>query len=69
MDAVALAYHAESDKTFAINGSGRSPQAATVEAIHVMDHDHIDPLAITVPGAAHATRYPSASAVSVLEEP
>ncbi|WP_110647489.1 gamma-glutamyltransferase family protein [Salinicola peritrichatus] len=56
-DAIALAYHAESDETFAINGSGRSPQAATVEAFHAMGNDHIDPLgplAITVPGAPHA---------------
>ncbi|MGV6871883.1 gamma-glutamyltransferase family protein [Pseudochelatococcus sp. B33] len=56
-DAIALCYSREDDRVFAINGSGRSPAAATVEAFRRLGHDRIPsrgPLSMSVCGVVHA---------------
>ncbi|WP_164730499.1 gamma-glutamyltransferase family protein [Pelagibacterium montanilacus] len=56
-DAIALCYVREDDSVYAINGSGRSPQAATLDAFAARGLTQIPqtgPLAMTVCGAPHA---------------
>jgi len=56
-DAIALYYDANADKVTAINGSGRSPAAATVARYQGLGHRQIPrrgPLSMSVPGVVRA---------------
>lgn len=56
-DCFILYHEASTGKLHALNGSGRSPAAATIETMHARGHDSMpeqDILAVTVPGAIDA---------------
>ncbi len=56
-DAFALLWSAQEGRLLGLNGSGRSPATATLEAYRARGHDAVPPLGIlaaTVPGAVHA---------------
>lgn len=53
-DLFALVWHADSQRMFALNATGRSPYAVTLETFHERDLDRVPgsgPLSWTVPGA------------------